>query len=195
MFLIVGLGNIGESYTKTRHNAGFLFADFFADDLGFGFEKNGFHSSCREKTIVGDKFVVQKPKTFMNESGSAVLAISSFYKIPSSNVFVVHDDIDLSFGEVRIKFSGGHGGHNGLRSIDSHVGKEYWRVRIGVGRPELKTDVAHYVLSSFSSGEIAFLHSNIFNVLSENFVSLVTAGDLQEKTDTIAKIIKATKPK
>ena len=151
MHLIVGLGNIGEKYQLTRHNVGFMVIDEITKNLSTSnIQKSNFHSTL-EKSAYD---LYSKPTTFMNNSGMAVQAIKEYYKLGIEDIIVIHDDIDLPFGTVKFKIGGGHGGHNGLRSIDSHIGKEYIRVRIGVGKPQDKSDVANYVLDNFSKEEL-----------------------------------------
>ncbi|XPV67674.1 MAG: aminoacyl-tRNA hydrolase [Halarcobacter sp.] len=151
MHLIVGLGNIGEKYNLTRHNVGFLVIDEIL--------KNLTTSNINKSNFKADVFksgynLYVKPKTYMNLSGDAVIAIKEYYKIELENIIVIHDDLDLPFGTVKFKVGGGHGGHNGLKSIDSHIGKEYIRVRIGIGKPTEKSEVVNYVLSNFSKEEL-----------------------------------------
>lgn len=151
MHLIVGLGNIGEKYQLTRHNIGFMVIDEITKNLSTSnIQKSNFHSTL-EKSAYD---LYSKPTTYMNNSGMAVQAIKEYYKLEMEDIIVIHDDIDLPFGTVKFKIGGGHGGHNGLRSIDSHIGKEYIRVRIGVGKPQDKSDVANYVLDNFSKEEL-----------------------------------------
>ena len=151
MHLIVGLGNIGEKYQLTRHNIGFLVIDEITRNLSTSnIQKSNFHSTL-EKSAYD---LYSKPTTYMNNSGMAVQAIKEYYKLEMEDIIVIHDDIDLPFGTVKFKIGGGHGGHNGLRSIDAHIGKEYIRVRIGVGKPQDKADVANYVLNNFSKEEL-----------------------------------------
>ena len=151
MHLIVGLGNIGEKYQLTRHNVGFMVIDEITKNLTTSnIQKSNFHSTL-EKSAYD---LYSKPTTFMNNSGMAVQAIKEYYKLEMEDLIVIHDDIDLPFGTVKFKIGGGHGGHNGLRSIDSHIGKEYIRVRVGVGKPQDKSDVANYVLDNFSKEEL-----------------------------------------
>lgn len=151
MHLIVGLGNIGEKYQLTRHNVGFMVIDEITKNLSTSnIQKSNFHSTL-EKSAYD---LYSKPTTFMNNSGMAVQAIKEYYKLGIEDIIVIHDDIDLPFGTVKFKIGGGHGGHNGLRSIDAHIGKEYIRVRIGVGKPQDKSDVANYVLNNFSKEEL-----------------------------------------
>jgi PTH1 family peptidyl-tRNA hydrolase len=148
--LFVGLGNPGAKYENTRHNIGFRVIDKLVDDSNardiskFSFEGELYRS-------VDALFL--KPTTFMNLSGKSVIAVKNFFKIDLEDIIVIHDDIDLPFGAVRFKKGGGHGGHNGLKSIDAAVGKDYIRVRVGVDKPQYKSQVADYVLSNFSSIE------------------------------------------
>jgi PTH1 family peptidyl-tRNA hydrolase len=150
MLLIVGLGNPGIQYENTRHNIGFkvidkLVYDFEARDIS----KNAFHGELFKSSNI----LFLKPTTFMNLSGNSIQAVKNFYKIELEDIVVVHDDIDLPFSALRFKNGGGHGGHNGLRSIDAMVGKEYNRVRMGVDKPLYKSQVADYVLHDFSTEE------------------------------------------
>ncbi len=151
MYLIVGLGNIGEKYQLTRHNVGFLVIDEMTKNLSTSNVNNPNFQSTLLKSGYN---LFSKPTTYMNNSGVAVHAIKEYYKIDIENIIVIHDDLDLPFGTVKFKIGGGHGGHNGLRSLDSHIGKEYIRVRIGIGKPADKNDVANYVLSNFSKEEL-----------------------------------------
>ncbi len=149
--LIVGLGNIGDKYVLTRHNIGFLIIDEMIKNLKTSsINKSNFKADVYKSSY--DLFV--KPKTYMNLSGEAVIAIKNYYKIENEEIIVIHDDLDLPFGTVKFKIGGGHGGHNGLKSLDCHIGKDYIRVRVGIGKPENKEDVANYVLSNFSKEEL-----------------------------------------
>lgn len=151
MNLIIGLGNIGEKYLLTRHNVGFMVIDEMTKNLRTSsINKANFKADVLKSSY--DLFV--KPKTFMNLSGESAVAIKSYYKIENEDIIVIHDDLDLPFGTVKFKIGGGHGGHNGLKSLDSHIGKDYIRVRIGIGKPAEKQDVANYVLSNFSKEEL-----------------------------------------
>jgi len=152
MHLIVGLGNPGERYQLTRHNIGFLVVDRLIEDLSpTPIKKNAFKGELFKS---GD-ILLLKPTTFMNLSGESVAAVKNFYKIDLNNIIVIHDDLDLALGALRIKRGGGHGGHNGLKSIDAHIGKEYIRIRFGIGRPPAKEEVVSYVLSNFTEKELA----------------------------------------
>ena len=154
MLLIVGLGNPGIQYEDTRHNIGFKIIDKLVSDFGaIDVSKNSFYGEL----FKFKQILFLKPTTFMNLSGRSLLAVKNFYKIELENIIVIHDDIDLPFSALRFKSGGGHGGHNGLRSIDGIIGKEYIRVRMGVGKPEYKSQVADYVLHDFSQDENSIL--------------------------------------
>jgi len=153
--LFVGLGNPGSTYEKTRHNIGFRVIDKLVDDFeARNISKNAFHGELYK--AAGNTLFL-KPSTYMNLSGKSVQAVKQFYKIETEDIVVIHDDIDLPFGAIRFKKGGGHGGHNGLKSIDDFIGKEYLRVRIGIGKPEHKSQVADYVLHTFSEEEADLL--------------------------------------
>ncbi|MBJ8344023.1 aminoacyl-tRNA hydrolase [Antrihabitans sp. YC2-6] len=153
--LVVGLGNPGTQYEKTRHNVGFMVADVLADRVGAKF---GLHKKSGADVVearLGDrKIVIAKPRSFMNVSGQPVAALARFFSVPVEDIVVCHDELDIDFRVVRLKRGGGEGGHNGLRSISSAVGtKEYLRTRIGIGRPPGRMDPASYVLKPFSAAE------------------------------------------
>jgi PTH1 family peptidyl-tRNA hydrolase len=159
--LVVGLGNPGPKYAATRHNAGFLVVDLLAERLGGRFKAHKGRADVIETRIGGGPVVLVKPKSYMNESGGPIVSISRFYKIPVERLTIVHDELDLPFGELRLKRGGGDGGHNGLRSASSALGnRDYTRVRFGIGRPPGRQDPADYVLREFSVAErkeLAFL--------------------------------------
>src|SRR5690242_1961689 len=138
MWLIVGLGNPGPKYELTRHNIGFLAADYMLDKLGAEFSKLGFSGKIARLDWQNQPCLFLKPATFMNRSGQAVQEAVSFHKIPLENVIVIHDELDLSLGELRLKKGGGDGGHNGLKDITRLLGPDYLRVRLGIGRPAIK---------------------------------------------------------
>ena len=153
-FLVVGLGNPGPRYAATRHNAGFLVADLLAERMGGRFKAHRSNADVLEGRLAGRSVALAKPRSFMNDSGGPVVNAARFYKAPVESVIVVHDELDLPYGELRLKRGGGDGGHNGLRSISSALGsKEYLRVRFGIGRPPGRQDPADYVLSNFSAAE------------------------------------------
>ncbi len=154
MFLVVGLGNPGEQYADTRHNIGFMAADEISSRYNFSSFKNKFDGLIAEGQIGGEKVLLLKPQTFMNLSGNSVVKTALFYKILPENIIVIHDDIDLANGQMKAKCGGGAGGHNGLKSLDSHITPGYNRIRIGVGHPDGKgSEVAEYVLGHFSKAE------------------------------------------
>lgn len=158
MTLIVGLGNPGPKYAATRHNVGFLVVDRFA---GSGAHWVRAHQGfCTTIEVDGRRVRLLKPETFMNRSGESVAAASAFFKVPTKDVLVVHDELDLPFGQIRLKQGGGHAGHNGLKSVDSALGSsDFCRLRVGIGRPgaEFSGAAADYVLSGFAAEELKLL--------------------------------------
>ncbi len=161
MKLIVGLGNIGNEYLKTRHNIGFIAIDEILKDINYStINKPAFKGTLYKS----DDFLFLKPSTYMNLSGESVGAVKNFYKIDNDDIIVIHDDLDLKLGALRFKKGGGNGGHNGLKSIDSHIGNDYHRIRIGIGRPENKSEVVDFVLSNFKDEELEKLQDTIQNV-------------------------------
>src|SRR5574344_2296000 len=158
MHLIVGLGNMGEKYQNTRHNIGFLVVDFMTKNLNTTNINNQNFQSNLQKSGYN---LFSKPNTYMNNSGVAIRAIMDYYKIDLENVIIIHDDLDLPFGVVRYKIGGSHCGHNGLKSLDSHIGQDYIRVRVGIGKPKDKAEVVNYVLNDFSKSELEILYSTI----------------------------------
>lgn len=152
--LVVGLGNPGPRYAGTRHNAGFFVLDLLAERLGGRFKAHRGHADVLEGRIGEVPVVLAKPKSYMNESGGPVVAVSRFYKVPVERITIVHDELDLPFGGLRLKRGGGDGGHNGLKSATAALGsREYARVRFGIGRPPGQQDPADYVLREFTSAE------------------------------------------
>jgi len=158
MFLIAGLGNPGDKYKLTRHNIGFLVIDEIIKNLT---TSNINNPKFKANVYKSSNTIYVKPQTFMNLSGESIVAIADYYNIPNENIIIIHDDIDLKFGTIKFKVGGGHGGHNGLKSIDSHIGKDYIRVRIGVGKPQDKSEVANYVLNNFTKDELNQLNDMI----------------------------------
>jgi peptidyl-tRNA hydrolase, PTH1 family len=152
--LLVGLGNPGPEYARTRHNVGFLVADEVARLSGAGFTLRKFGAEIAEAVAGGERFWIVKPQTYMNHSGEAVGAAMRFWKLDVGSLVVVHDDLELESFRVQVKVGGGHAGHNGLRSVNAHVGSpEYARVRVGVGRPAPQVDPADWVLVRFPRAE------------------------------------------
>ncbi len=152
--LVVGLGNPGRSYARNRHNIGFMVAAAIARRYGFPAFRSRFKGELSEGVIAGERRLLLCPQTFMNASGESVLAAMSFYKIPPGEIVVIHDELDLRPGKVRVKRGGGNAGHNGLRSIDAMIGPDYWRIRIGIGHPGIRELVHPYVLMNFTAEEI-----------------------------------------
>jgi PTH1 family peptidyl-tRNA hydrolase len=157
MKLFVGLGNPGAKYARHRHNVGFMALDRIAARHDFGSWRRRFQGETAETSLGGERVVLLKPQTYMNDSGQSVGEAQRFLKIPLEDVYVFHDEIDLAPGKLKVKTGGGNAGHNGLRSISAHIANEYQRVRIGVGHPGVKDAVAHYVLHDFAKAEYAWL--------------------------------------
>jgi peptidyl-tRNA hydrolase, PTH1 family len=155
MLLIVGLGNPGLKYAANRHNIGFVAIDAIARRQGFGPWRRKFQSEVAEGMLAGAKVLALKPQTYMNDSGRAVGEAARFFHIAPGEVVVLHDELDLPLGKVRAKTGGGHAGHNGLRSIEAHIGPDFHRLRLGIGHPGEKALVHHYVLDDFSKAELA----------------------------------------
>ncbi len=153
MILIAGLGNPGAKYARNRHNIGFMALDRIAADHGFAPWRGKHQGSVSEGRFGSDKVVLLKPETFMNNSGQSVQAAMRFYKLAPQDVIVIHDEIDLAPAKVKFKRGGGHAGHNGLRSIQNHIGADYARVRLGVGHPGHKDAVPGYVLRDFPKAD------------------------------------------
>ncbi|MEX3654422.1 MULTISPECIES: aminoacyl-tRNA hydrolase [Mycolicibacterium] len=153
--LVVGLGNPGPAYAKTRHNVGFMVADILAARIGSAFKvhkKSG--AEVITGRLAGAPVVLAKPRCYMNESGRQVGPLAKFYSVPPGRIVVIHDELDIDFGRIRLKIGGGEGGHNGLRSVASALGsKDFQRVRIGVGRPPGRKDPAAFVLEAFTAAE------------------------------------------
>ncbi|MDP9101298.1 MAG: aminoacyl-tRNA hydrolase [Actinomycetota bacterium] len=153
-WLVVGLGNPGPTYTWHRHNAGFMVLALLAERAGGRFTAHKGRADLVETRLGGVRTVLAKPKTYMNESGGPVASLRNYFKIPLDRLVVVHDELDVPFGSVRLKRGGGDNGHNGLRSVTSSLGsREYLRVRFGIGRPPGRQDPADFVLSNFSPTE------------------------------------------
>jgi len=173
--LIVGLGNPGRQYEETRHNAGFLFLDSLADEHGFGWSSNSqFQGDVANLAFEGGKIVLLKPMTFMNRSGLSVGKVLRYYKLKPEEMLVVHDELELSEGCVKLKRDGGHAGHNGLRDIIAHIdSRDFYRLRVGIGRP-VSGGVADYVLSRPSSTGLG-LFNEVFRLMRDNFGKLVAA--------------------
>ena len=153
-WLVVGLGNPGPTYAGNRHNVGFMVLDLLAERVGGRFKAHKGRADVVEGRLAGQPVVLVKPKSYMNESGGPVSSVRGFFKVPLEQVVVVHDELDIPYGTVRLKRGGGDNGHNGLRSLTSSLGsRDYLRVRVGIGRPPGRQDPADFVLKDFSSVE------------------------------------------
>ncbi len=162
MHLVLGLGNPGRQYERTRHNAGFLVVDRLAERQGFVCDKRQFNALVGKGRVGSVGAVFAKPQSFMNRSGHPASSLRGYYKVERTDVLVVHDEIDLPFGDVRVKVGGGHGGHNGLRDLVAQLGgADFARVRFGVGRPPEGWDVADYVLGRWSTHEADALADHV----------------------------------
>ena len=176
MKLVAGLGNPGREYEGTPHNIGFQVVDLLVEKLGIPRFQQKFQSQFCRTSIEGEACILIKPQTYMNRSGQAVAECASFYKIPIENIVVISDDLDLPPGRARFRDGGGHGGHNGIRSIiDSLGNRQFRRVRFGIGRPTGKRDIVGHVLSRWSKTEEKLARSAIDFVLSELIRFLVTS--------------------
>jgi peptidyl-tRNA hydrolase, PTH1 family len=153
-WLIVGLGNPGPQYAANRHNLGFRVADELAERTGVRFKRDRARAQVATGRLAGVPVVLAKPMTFMNVSGRPVAALRNFYKVPVNRIVVIHDELDIPFDTVRLKLGGGDNGHNGLRSVTTALGsRDYYRIRIGIGRPPGRMDPADFVLRDFSAAE------------------------------------------
>ena len=157
MILLVGLGNPGAKYERNRHNVGFMAADAIVRRHSFSPPRARFQGIVSEGMFGGEKAIVLKPTTYMNESGRAVGEAMRFYKLTPADVVVFYDELDLEPGKIRMKTGGGAAGHNGIRSIASHIGPDFRRVRIGIGHPGAKDRVLGYVLGDFSKADAAWV--------------------------------------
>lgn len=177
MYLVVGLGNPGIDYEKTRHNIGFVFIDQLAEKLKISVTKPLFKSLTGKTTLAGNGVVLAKPQTYMNLSGNSVSALMNWFKLPLEGLIVVHDDIDLPPGKIRIKSGGGHGGQKGIESIISQMGtNEFVRLKIGVGRPQvLDFQVSDWVLGRFTEDENVFIKEGLEKAL-DAVVMIITKG-------------------
>ncbi len=178
MHLFAGLGNPGTKYADNRHNVGFMAADAIARRHSFSPWSRKFQAQVAEGSIGGEKVLLIKPQTFMNLSGQAVGEALRFYKLHPSALTVFYDEIDLAAGKLRIKTGGGSGGHNGIRSLDQHIGKDYRRVRIGVGHPGVREMVHGHVLGDFSKADGEWLEV-LLDAIADN-AALIAKGDDNE---------------
>jgi PTH1 family peptidyl-tRNA hydrolase len=193
MRMVVGLGNPGPKYRNNRHNIGFMAADEIVRRHRLSAPRSKFQGDISEGDIGGERVLVLKPATFMNESGRSVGDAVRFYKLAPEDIIVIYDEIDLAAEKIRVKQGGGHAGHNGLRSIDAHLGdKNYWRVRLGVGHPGDKSQVSNHVLGDFSKQDRVWVERELAAVADElplllggqtnDFMSRVAMGALKKQT-------------
>jgi PTH1 family peptidyl-tRNA hydrolase len=177
--LVAGLGNPGAKYEQTRHNAGFWFVDELARRCSTQFRSESkYKSDVARCTVDGKDCRLQKPMDFMNRSGQSVAALAGFYRIPRNAILVVHDDLDLPVGTIKLKKGGGHGGHNGLRDLVSHLGgNDFLRLRIGIGHPGHRDDVVDYVLKNASREDRGLMDQAIDDAIS--VMPQIIAGDIE----------------
>jgi len=172
MFLICGLGNPGKEYSNTRHNIGFNLIDKLSNFYNF----LPFKKDTKKEVLKGDinhqSCLLMKPLNFMNLSGQPIQEIVNFYKIDKKKIYIIHDDLDLELGKVKLKFAGGNGGHNGLSNIDEMIGKDYNRIRIGINHPGSKDLVSNYVLNKFTNDEMSLIETKLDKV-TDNFNTLL----------------------
>ncbi|MBO6718765.1 MAG: aminoacyl-tRNA hydrolase [Rhizobiaceae bacterium] len=176
MRIIAGLGNPGQKYENNRHNVGFMAADAIVRRHSFSPWSKKFQGLIAEGSLGGDKVLLIKPQTYMNLSGQAVGEAMRFYKLTPADLVVLYDEIDLAPGKVRVKTGGGSGGHNGIRSLDSHIGKDYRRVRIGVGHPGVKEMVHGHVLGDFAKADAEWLEP-LLDAIGDAAPMLVSGDD------------------
>jgi len=175
MLIFAGLGNLGPKHARQRHNIGFMAADEIIRRYDLSLRQSRHHAYVAEGTIAGEKILLLKPKTFMNESGRALGSAVRYHKMRPLQVTVLYDELDLSPGKIRVKMGGGHAGHNGIRSIASHIGQDFRRVRIGIGHPGDKKLVHNYVLSDFPKSELEWVKRTIDAIADA--VPLLVDGD------------------
>ena len=183
MFLLAGIGNIGKKYIYTRHNVGFIVIDEILSQYSFKKEKDNFDSAIYKGLILNKKIILSKPNTFVNNSGVAIGKIVSFYKIPIKKVFIFHDDLDLDLSRIKIKNGGSDAGHNGIKSIDMKIGKDYNRIRIGIGNSKDFFSTKSYVLENFSKIEFEIVKKKV-NLLVKNIHYL-----LQDEKSTLLNLL------
>lgn len=177
MHLIVGLGNPGQQYDKTRHNVGFMLLDEMASEAGVSLSQARFRSFCARGMWQGIDCFFMKPQTYMNLSGGPVHEAQLFFKIPPENVVLVFDDLDQDPGAVRMRFGGGHGGHNGVRDVLSTLGTDkFHRLKIGIGKPEFKAATASWVLTKFNSHDLELLEKESFTVAKQRLKETLSRG-------------------
>lgn len=193
MFLFVGLGNLGAKYQNNRHNVGFMAVDWMVRRHSFSSWRKKFQAEVCDGVIGGEKVLLMKPQTFMNESGRAVGEAMRFHDVALENIYVFYDELDLEPGKVRVKTGGGAAGHNGIRSITAHVGADFKRVRIGIGHPGVKELVHHHVLSDFAKADGAWLDTLLEGMA--DCVDLLTAHKDEKYQSKVALVLNPPRPK
>ena len=188
MLLIVGLGNPGSQYSKNRHNIGFMAVDEIVRRHGFGAFRAKFQGELAEGKVGTQKVLALKPMTFMNESGRSVAQAVKFYKIAPEDVIILHDELDLAAGKLRVKSGGGHGGHNGLRSIHAQIGPDYRRIRLGIGHPGDKAKVTSHVLKDFAKADGEWLEPEL-EAIADHFDTVINGKDANFMTE-VARVMK-----
>ncbi|MBB4285207.1 aminoacyl-tRNA hydrolase [Roseospira goensis] len=189
MLLFVGLGNPGADYARHRHNIGFMAVDAIAARHGFSPFRSKFQGQLADGRLGGEKVLLLKPQTYMNLSGQAAGQAARFHKLEPAQVVVFHDELDLAPGKVKVKTGGGAAGHNGLRSLDSHLGNGYRRVRLGIGHPGDKARVHGWVLSDFAKADRAWL-APLLDAVADHAALLAEGRD----SDFMSKVAQATRP-
>lgn len=180
MKLIIGLGNPGKEYKDTRHNIGFAAIKKFAENIGVSNFKNKFKGIIGEINYKGEKIILLQPQTFMNLSGNSVVEVVKFYKInPEEDIIVVYDDMDLDVGKLRIRLKGSAGGHNGIKSIISHIGDKFPRIKVGIGKAKNKKETVNYVLGRFGKSEREEI-DNSLDVISKILDEFITVENLEK---------------
>ena len=185
-FIICGLGNIGSRYENTRHNAGFIAVDRIAEALGVKIDRVKFNATVAEGNLGGVRVLLMKPSTYMNNSGLAIGEAASFYKIPAERVLVLHDEISFDPGVIRIRRKGSAGGHNGLKSIIAHIGEDFPRIKIGVGKkPSPEYDLADFVLGKFSKSDLEAIGGRLDDILTA--AEMIIKGNIEGAMNKYSK--------
>lgn len=184
LWLVVGLGNPGPSYSGNRHNVGFMVADLLAERVGGRFKAHKGRADVIEGRLAGQRVILAKPKSYMNVSGGPVASLRDFFKVPVGRIIVIHDELDIPWASLRLKLGGGDNGHNGLKSLTQSLGsREYLRVRFGVGRPPGRQDPADFVLKDFSAAERKELPFHLDR--AADAVEMLLTGTLEAAQNTI----------